>query len=123
MGKIFAEIDRAIINPRVRSAYSEGFSKTQEDIQSFYSQGNPIRYTRTGLYGMSPDSYPPPGANGTGNYHYSIWLDIPGYMTGSFSGQQVLEEAQHNGSGILGKPGTWEEAQEDIKQAIEKNFS
>ena len=121
MGKLFAEIDRTIIRPRVNAAYNEGFSKTQEDIQSFYSQGNPIRYVRTGALGDSPSSDPPSGGNG--NYHYNIRLDDPSYDTGTYSGHTVLEEAQHNGSGILGKPGTWEEAQEDIRQAIENNFS
>ena len=123
MGKIFDAIDRQIIAPRVKASYQEGFEKTKEDIQSFYSEGNPVQYVRTGLYGMSPDSYPPPGANGTGHYHYSIWLDPPGYMTGTFSGETVLEIAQRNGFGVLGKPGTWEEAMEDIKQALENNFS
>ena len=44
-------------------------------------------------------------------------------MTGTFSGQQVLEAAQRNGFGILGKPGTWVQAMDDIKQALENHFS
>lgn len=123
MGEIMQMIDSQIIRPRVHAAYQEGFEKTKEDIESFYSQGNPVRYQRTGMYGMSPNSYPPAGSSGSGSYHYSIWLDPPGYMTGTFSGQQVLEAAQRYGFGILGKPGTWVQAMGDIKQALENHFS
>ena len=48
MGKIFDAIDRQIIAPKVKASYQEGFEKTKEAIQSFYSQGN-AKYVRTGL--------------------------------------------------------------------------
>ena len=121
MGKIFDMINRQVIAPKVNAAYQEGFSKAKEDIESFYSQGSPRFYTRTGLYGLSPDSYPPSGFSNSGSYHYSIWLDHPAYFTGT-PGFPVLEEAQHNGSGILGKPNTWEEAVKDIEQALYNQF-
>ena len=121
MGEIMQMIDAQIIRPRVHAAYQEGFEKTKEDIESFYSQGNPVRYVRTGALGDSPSSDPPSGGNG--NYHYNIRLDDPSYSTGTYSGHTVLEAAQHNGSGILGKPGTWVQAMGDIKQALESHFS
>lgn len=120
MGKIFSAIDQQIIRPRVNAAYAEGYQATKEDIESFYTQGNPKVYQRTGAYGESPNSTPPHGANG--DYDYNIRLDDPTYTTGNYDGHTVLEKAQYHGSGILGRAGTWYEAQEDIKQALEKNF-
>lgn len=119
MGKILSEIDKQIIKPRVDAAYSEGFEMTKEDIESFYIQGNPVRYKRTGAYGESPDSIPPHGSNC--EYHYNIHLNEHEYDTGT-PGYPVFQEAQYHGSGILGRAGTWLEAEYDIKQALEKNF-
>lgn len=121
MGKIFDAIDKQIIKPRVDASEQEGFQMTKEDIQSFYSQGNPVMYQRTGAYGNSPESSGVSGGNG--NYHYNIHLNPPSYSTGTYDGQTVLQEAQYHGSGILGRAGTWFEAEEDIKQAVIKNFS
>lgn len=120
MGKIFQAIDKQIIRPRVIASEQEGFNATQKDINSFYSQGSP-KYHRTGAYGRSPESTGISGGNG--NYHYNIHLNDPSYSTGSYSGHKVLEEAQYNGSGILGKSGTWSDSQRDIEEAIRKNFS
>lgn len=103
MGKIFNAIDRQIIRPRVNAAYNEGLAVTKEDILSFYIQGNPKQYERTGAYGDSPNSTPPSGSNG--KYDYSIYLERPKYNTGT-PGFPVLEEAQYKGSGILGRGGT-----------------
>ncbi len=121
MGKIFDAIDKQIIKPRVKASYEEGFTMAKEDIEGFYIQGNPKVYRRTGAYGDSPNSDPPSGSNG--NYNYNIRLDDPEYHTGTYDGHTVLEQAQFKGSGILGRAGTWYEAEEDIKNAIIKNFS
>lgn len=120
MGKIFSAIDRQIIRPRVNTAYAEGYQATKEDIESFYIVPEGSVYKRTHAYGESPNSTPPHGVNG--DYDYNIRLDDPTYTTGTYDGHTVLEEAQYHGSGILGRAGTWYEAQEDIRQAIENNF-
>lgn len=121
IGKIFNAIDRQIIRPRVNASYNEGISVTKEDISGFYSQGNPRRYVRTGAYGDSPNSTPPSGSNG--NYDFNIRLDDPSYNTGTFDGHTVLEQAQFKGSGILGRPNTWHESEEDIMEAVMRNFN
>ena len=121
MGEIFNAIDKQILWPRTLSSQQQGFAATQESIQSFYSQGQPRVYKRTGAYGESPHSDYPSGGNG--NYHYNIILNPPAYSTGTYSGQKVMEEAQSNGSGILGKPGTWNEAVENIGRILESIFS
>lgn len=120
MGIIFDEIDKQIIRPRVENVAREGFQMTQEDVQSFYVQGKPIRYKRTGALGRSPRESGVTGANG--NYHYNIHLERPIYKTGT-PGFPVLEEAQYHGSGILGRAGTWYESVQDIEEAIKKNFT
>lgn len=121
MGKIFDAIDKQIIKPRVDASESGGFAKTKENLESFYSQGFPIQYMRTGALGESPESSGVSGGNG--NYSYEIHLNDPEYSTGTFSGHTVLEQAQHNGAGILGKPFTWVESLKDIKEELKKNFT
>ena len=120
MGKIFDAIENQIIKPRVDASEQEGFRMTKEDIESFYIQGNPRVYERTGAYGESPESTGVSG--GDGNYRYSIRLNPHDYSTGT-PGFPVLQEAQYHGSGILGRAGTWFEAEKDIVAAIRKNFS
>ena len=120
MGKIFKAIDKEIIRPRVVRAESEGFKATKEDVESFYSQGPGKYYDRTGALGESPEHTGVVGGNG--DYEYLIWLEPPEYTTGTYSGQKVLEEAQYKGSGIVGRAGTWYEAEYDIKEAVERNF-
>lgn len=121
MGKIFDAVDKQIIKPRVDASESGGFAKTKENVESFYSQGFPEQYLRTGKYEHSAESSGVFGGNG--NYHYNIHLNVSDYKTGTFSGQTVFEEAQHNGSGILGKPGTWDDSVRDIEEELKKNFT
>ena len=121
MGKILDAIDKQIIKPRIMASEQEGFQAAKEDIESFYSVPGGRFYKRTGAYGESPESSGVSGGNG--NYHYEIYLNPPEYSTGTYSGQKVMEEAQYNGSGILGKPNTWDESVRDIEEAIRKNFS
>ena len=121
MGKIFQAIDKQIIKPRVMASEKEGFQMTKKDIESFYTQGSPQVYQRTGALGESPESTGVSGGNG--DYHYNIHLNPPSYSTGTYDGQTVLEEAQYHGSGILGRAGTWFEAQQDIEEAVKKNFT
>lgn len=120
MGKLFDAIDKQIIKPRVTASEDEGFRATKEDISSFYSEGHPIRYRRTHAYEDSPNSTGVV-SKGNGNYDYTISLKDHEYDTGT-PGFPVFEEAQHNGSGILGRAGTWFESQEDIIQAVRNNF-
>lgn len=120
MGKIFKAIDRQIIRPRVIKSEQQGYMATLEDVASFYDQGPGEHYKRTGALGESPEHTGVTGGNG--NYEYRIYLEPPEYTTGSYSGQKVLEEAQYKGSGIVGRAGTWYEAEYDIKEAVEQNF-
>lgn len=120
MGKIFDAIDSHIIKPRVQESSQKGFEATKEDILSFYTQGDPKWYKRTGKYGNSPSETGVTG--GHGDYYFEIYLAPPEYTTGLYDGQKVMEEAQWNGSGILGRAGTWFEAEKDIYEAVRAAF-
>lgn len=120
MGKIFNAIDKQIIKPRVMASESEGFQATDRHMKEFHSQGSPVRYKWThvieevaGHSGVS---------GGNGKYDYSIYLNNPTYSTGT-PGFPVLEQAQHNGAGILGKPNTWEDSLDDIEKSLKRNFT
>ena len=121
MGKIMDAIDSQIIRPRVVASESEGFQMTQEDIQNFYSSGSPRYYQRTGTYESSPRSSGVSGGNG--NYHYKIHLNVAEYPYGDHSGLQIMTDIQNHGSGVLGTPGTWADAAEDIIEAVKGHFS
>ena len=121
MGIIMDAIDSQIIRPRVTAAESEGFAQTQADIQNFYSSGSPVQYIRTGTYESSPRSSGVYGGNG--NYHYDIHLNVAEYPYGKLSGLQIMNCIQNNGAGVLGTPGTWDDAVQDIIEAVKANFS
>lgn len=121
MGIIMDAIDAQIIRPRVEASEQEGFEMTQTDIQNFYSSGSPVQYIRTGTYESSPRSSGVSGGNG--NYHYEIHLEPQSYSTGTHSPEQILSDIQVGGSGILGTPGTWDNAEQDIIEAVIANFS
>lgn len=120
MGKIWNAVDRQVIRPRAYASEAEGIASTFESIGSFYGQGNPVLYLRTGNYASSPYSSGVQG--GGGKYDYTIGLKVSDYNTGTYSGQKVFEEIQVKGSGILGRGGTWFEASYDIIEAVKKNF-
>lgn len=121
MGKIMNAIDAEIIKPRVTASEQEGFAQTQVDIQEFYSSPTPVRYIRTGTYESSPRSSGVSGGNG--NYHYDIHLNVAEYPYGKHSGMQIMTDIQNQGSGVLGTPGTWDDAVQDIIEAVKANFS
>lgn len=98
----------------------EGFQKTDKHLHDFYMQGDPKVYENTGKLAESARTTGVSGSNG--EYDYSIYLERPNYNTGT-PGFPVLEEAQDNGSGILGKPHTWEDSVKDIEEAIRRIFS
>jgi len=121
MGKILKEIDIQLIRPRVYNSYFQGLEATKDDIETFYEEGEPKRYERTGNYRSSPNGLPPSGKNG--DYTYTIMLEPPSYDTGTHDGLTVLTDIQNHGHGVLGKENTWDEAIEDIKKAIKNNFN
>ena len=121
MGIIMDAIDSQIIRPRVEASEQEGLEMTKTDIRNFYKVPEGVRYRRTETYKNSPASSGVV-SQGNGNYHYDIHFNNPAYSTGT-PGFPVYENAQNNGAGILGTPGTWDDAVQDIIEAVKANFS
>lgn len=119
MGKIMNAIDRQIIRPKAIASEQQGFQKTDEHMRDFHSQGNPNSYVWTHKIEETANHSGVSGNNG--NYDYSIWLERPTYYTGT-PAFPVLEKAQNNGAGILGKPNTWEDSMKDIEKSLKENF-
>lgn len=126
---------RAEIQQKAREAIVEtnivGTNATVNNMHSFYSQGHPKKYVRTGQLGASARST---GVSGGGNhYETTIYLDVEGTSypvpnpafdtdgSGRFShftSMEVFEAAEAGTSGILGKPGFWKKSETEIEQAL-----
>ena len=116
----------AEIRAKMMDAMNETESKSYEDADrhvssDFYSQGSPTMYERTGTLGGTARST---GVQGGGNsVSADIYLDTGiSYSTGTYSGAQVISEAEVGGSGILGKPGFWKDTEEDIQKNLDAAF-
>ena len=106
----------------MQSAEQRSHMKALENADEFYSQGDPIRYVRTGKYGDAPDST---GVTGGGDYlEAEIYMNPAGhgYTTGTFSAQEVWEAAENHTAGVLGMPGRWAQTESDIEQIVNEEF-
>lgn len=106
----------------MQSSEQRSHMKALENADEFYSQGDPIRYVRTGKYGDAPDST---GVTGGGDYlEAEIYMNPSGhgYTTGTFSAQEVWEAAENHSAGVLGMPGRWAQTESDIEQIVNEEF-
>lgn len=128
---IFLEITslrqlKSVLRKEMRKATQETYSAVKNDskeiLQSFYSQGSPRYYKRIGHYRDSRRTTP---VNSSGDVStFEVYLDTSTpYRTGTFSTEEVFEAIQHNGYRVLGKPGTWDEVQDNIEENINIHFS
>ena len=106
----------------LRSAMTEislqGLMKAHENASSFYDQGNPSSYIRTGTYGTAPNT---DGVKGFGNtQEVEIYMEEAGhgYSTGTFSAQEVWQAAENHTAGVLGQPGRWAQTESDVGEII-----
>lgn len=71
-----AELEQLILNEMQKAmtvVHSKSLKDTENEVQSFYSQGSPSIYKRTGKLGKSVRNY---GVSKYGkNVHFYIWLD------------------------------------------------
>lgn len=96
-----------------------------EELEGFYAGATPVYYKRTGTLGTTPqitDKYCNDTSAGvTASLNTGI-----SYSTGSFSGEQVIDAAEHGSAGIVGRSGFWERSENRIKDAVDdaiaKNF-
>ena len=106
----------------MQSVEQRSHMKALENADEFYSQGNPVRYIRTGKYGDAPDST---GVIGGGDYlEVEIYMNPVGhgYTTGSFSAQEVWKAVENHSAGVLGMPGRWAQTESDIEEIANEEF-
>lgn len=117
---ILAEMTTAMNVARIKAE-----KDTKNEVESFYSQGSPTIYKRTGKLGKSTKSH---GTFKSGkSVEFVIWLDrtysytVPnpafierGYES-YFSTPMVFDAAEAGTANIKGKPGFWARSFEKIK--------
>ena len=125
---ILAEMTTAMNIARIKAE-----KDTKTEVESFYSQGSPTIYKRTGKLGKSTKSY---GTFKSGkSVEFVVWLDrtysytVPnpdfikrGYAS-YFSTPMVFDAAEAGTAHIKGKPGFWARSFEKIKSDTDNALS
>lgn len=82
-------------------------------------------YERTGTLGTTPQITDKYCSSNSAGVTVSLNQGIS-YSTGTFSGAQVIDAAEHGRAGIVGHSGFWERSDSRIKDAVDnaivKNF-
>ena len=131
-----AELEKLIMD-EIYAAMSVARSKSEQDtkieVQSFYSQGSPTIYKRTGNLGNSVRAN---GASRGGrSVEFTVWLDqgmsynvpnpdftsrgFPSY----FTTPEIFQAAESGAAGVKGKPGFWARSFEKIKSDTDDALS
>ena len=105
----------------------------QSETNSFYTQGKPRIYERTGMLGDSPKTTPVSISGKEASfdayidqsYSYPMpnWDFIDRGYSSYFSTPDVIEAAENHTSGILGKPGFWARAEAKMQQELDSAIS
>lgn len=123
-----AELEKMIMDDIYKAmtvARAKAEQDTKTEVQSFYSQGSPKIYKRTGKLGKSVKAH---GANRFGrSVEFYVWLDqtysytvpnpdfIERGFSSYFSTPMVFDAAESGSANIKGKPGFWARSFEKIK--------
>ena len=113
------------IKREMRSALQETRDLTDADlimnVNDYYSEGNPVKYVRTGTLLTSPETNEVSGSGDSLEFEAKMNEDIE-YNTGTFDGLDVLTATEWGTHGVLGKPGYWDKTLEDIPKNIKTAF-
>ena len=123
-----AELEQLILNEMQKAmtvVHSKSLKDTENEVQSFYSQGSPSIYKRTGKLGKSVRNYG--GSKYGKNVHFYIWLDRtysyvvpnPSY----FSTPMVFDAAEAGTANIKGRSGFWARSEQKIQSDLDSTFS
>lgn len=129
------QLNQQLLN-RLQSAMSVVSSKVLADMYqetgSFYTQGKPKIYVRTGALGDSPcTTSPTSSVSGTGgSVSFEAYLQENNYpvpndaftsrgYSSHFSGKEVLEAAENHTAHILGKPGFWNRSEKKFQKELD----
>lgn len=109
------------LNTCINETANETDNILHEELDDFYLGKIPDYYNRTGTLGTSPevtDIYCDGLSAGlTAKLNNGI-----SYKTGSFSGGQVIDAAEHHTYGIVGNGGFWERSKDRIQDAVDKTI-
>ena len=91
--------------------------KFKENVQDYYSMGDPIRYKRTYTLPSSPTV---DNVSKSGNHveFYGEMNEGISYTTGTFSGAQVIEATENGTAGTLGKHGYFAKTEQEIPEIV-----
>ena len=113
------------LNNTINEVANESGRIMNEELEGFYAGATPVYYQRTGTLGTTPQITDKYCDSNSAGVTASLNQDIS-YSTGSFSGSQVIDAAEHGSARIVGKSGFWERSKSRIKDtvddAIAKNF-
>lgn len=131
------QLNQALMN-KLRSAMSVVNAKVLADMYqetgSFYTQGKPTIYVRTGALGDSPRTTSLTATqNGGGSVSFEAYLQENNYLvpnpaftsrgySSHFSGKEVLEAAENHTAHILGKPGFWKRSEEKFQKELDSTL-
>ena len=131
-----AELEKMIMDDMYKAmsvARTKAEQDTKDEVQSFYSQGSPKIYKRTGKLGQSVRAN---GANRGGKtVEFTVWLDQaltylvpnPAFTSRGFASYfttpEIFEAAEGGTSGVQGRPGFWARSFEKIKSDTDDALS
>lgn len=96
-----------------------------DEMDRFYAGGTPVIYRRTDTLRNAPQVTDKYCTSNSAGVTASLNQDIS-YSTGTFSGLQVIDAAEHGKYGIVGEGGFWARSElrieETVDKAILKNF-
>lgn len=118
-----AQLEQMLMNQMKKAmnvAAEQMKADVYEQVGSFYTQGSPKVYIRTGALGDTPRVTPITSSGKT--VSYEVYLDQShSYSTGTWDMATVMEHAESgNGGGILGKPGFWQRSQNNFQKTLDK---
>ena len=109
---------RTKLKVAMQSASDNINSDITQNLSSFYTQGTPEFYKRTGNLGNSAERTPLSCSGNTISFEAGL-NTTHGYTTGTFSKTEVLEAAENHEAGILGKPGFWEKSENNMQKLLD----
>lgn len=117
-----AQLEQMLLN-RLKKAMNVAAEQMKADVYeqvgSFYTQGNPKIYVRTGALGDTP-RVTPITASGK-SVSYEVYLDQShNYTTGTWDMPTVMAAAEVGGGGILGKPGFWKRSEKTFQKTLNR---
>lgn len=113
----------------MRDAQKKMWKKTRQEIESFYYQGSPTIYERTGTLGNSPQTTSLQDSGDS--LEYEIYLDqsvsyeVPNEAFTSrgfpsyFTTPEIFEAAESGSFGVKGKSGFWARSEAEFQNILD----